>query len=44
VAGNLGRNLDVDGSDAPRELGFEYVPARDAVLASAAFIAARTMA
>lgn len=44
VAGNLGRNLDVDGSDAPRELGFEYVPARDAVLASATFIAARTSA
>jgi dihydroflavonol-4-reductase len=41
VASNLGRNLDVDGSDGPRELGFTYTPSRDALLASAEFLATR---
>ncbi len=36
VLGNLaGRTLDVDGSDAPADMGFDYIPARDALLASA---------
>ncbi len=39
IASNLGRNLDVDGTDGPRALGFTYTPARDALLASAAFLA-----
>lgn len=42
VASNLGRNLDVDGSDGPRELGFTYTPSRDALLASAEFLIARS--
>jgi dihydroflavonol-4-reductase len=42
IASNLGRNLDVDGSDGPRELGFTYTPSRDALLASAEFLAARS--
>lgn len=35
---NLDRNLDVDGSDGPRELGFSYVSAKDSVLDSADFL------
>jgi dihydroflavonol-4-reductase len=38
VASNLGRNLDVDGTDGPRVLGFTYTPSRDALLASAEFL------
>ena len=41
VASNIGRNLDVDGSDGPRTLGFTYTSSRDALLASAEFLAAR---
>ncbi len=41
IATNLGRNMDVDGSDGPRALGFAYTPSRDALLASAEFLAAR---
>ncbi len=41
VAMSLGVNPDVDGSDAPHVMGFEYTPAKDAVLASAAFLAER---
>jgi dihydroflavonol-4-reductase len=41
IASNLGRNLDVDGSDGPRVMGFTYTPASDALLASAAFLAGR---
>jgi dihydroflavonol-4-reductase len=39
VASNLGRNLDVDATDGPRVMGFAYTPARDSLLASAAFLA-----
>ncbi len=42
IASNLGRNLDVDASDGPRVLGFTYIPSRDALLASAEFLAARS--
>jgi len=36
VLGNLaGRTLDVDGRDAPADMGFDYIPSRDALLASA---------
>ena len=38
VSSNLGRNMDVDGTDGPRELGFTYTPSRDALLASAEFL------
>ncbi len=38
VAANLGRNLDVVGTDAPRAMGFDYIPSRDSVLASAAYL------
>lgn len=37
---NLAYNGEVDGSDAPRMLGFEYIPTRDAVAASATYLAA----
>lgn len=42
VASNIGRNVDVDGSDGPRELGFTYIPSRDLLLASAEFLDARS--
>ncbi len=38
VAGNLGLNAEVDGSDGPAVMGFTYIPSKDAVLASAAYI------
>ncbi|MEG3614112.1 SDR family NAD(P)-dependent oxidoreductase [Isoptericola haloaureus] len=38
AAQGLGLNPDVDGSDAPRRLGFEYIPPRDALLAAAASV------
>ncbi len=41
VASNLGRNLDVDGADGPRVMGFTYTPSRDSLLASAEFLADR---
>ncbi|GAA4729992.1 aldehyde reductase [Isoptericola chiayiensis] len=31
----LGLNADVDGSDAPRQFGFDYISSRDALLAAA---------
>ncbi len=40
AAKNLGMNSDVDGSAAETTFGFTYVPARDSLLASAAFIEA----
>ncbi|GAA1469236.1 NAD-dependent epimerase/dehydratase family protein [Microbacterium thalassium] len=40
AAQGLGLNADVDGSDAPRQFGFDYIPSRDALLASAEFIRA----
>lgn len=40
AARNLGRNSDVDGSAAERTFGFTYIPSRDALLASGAFLAA----
>ncbi len=40
VSSNLGRNMDVDGTDGPRALGFTYTPSRDALLASAEFLVA----
>ncbi|NNU27203.1 NAD-dependent epimerase/dehydratase family protein [Isoptericola sediminis] len=36
----LGLNADVDGTDAPRQFGFEYIPSREALLASAASVGA----
>jgi dihydroflavonol-4-reductase len=41
AAKGLGVNSALDGSDAPRVMGFEYIPVPDAVLASAAFLAER---
>lgn len=38
AAQGLGLNADVDGSDAPRQFGFDYISSRDALLASAEFI------
>lgn len=38
VSGNLGRNLDVDGTKAERVMGFNYIPSDKALLASAEFI------
>ncbi len=38
AAKNLGMNSDVDGSSAETTFGFTYVPARDALLASASYI------
>ena len=38
AAGNLGHNADVDASKAERIMGFTYIPTRDALLASAAYI------
>jgi nucleoside-diphosphate-sugar epimerase len=38
AARNLGVNGEVDGSDAPRLLGFTYTPLNDSLLASAAAI------
>lgn len=40
AARNLGRNGDVDGTAAEHILGFRYVPSREALLASAGFLAA----
>ncbi len=37
-ADGIERNLDVDGSDAPREMGFQYIPATEAVRTSADFL------
>lgn len=43
VVGNLaGRTLDVDGSDAPADMGFDYIPSRDALLAAAEHLAANS--
>lgn len=39
AAKGLGINSFLDGTDAPRVMGFEYIPVPDAVLASAAFLA-----
>jgi dihydroflavonol-4-reductase len=39
AANNLGRNSDVDGSDAEKVFGFTYIPARDALVTSARFLA-----
>ncbi|MEM7338487.1 MAG: NAD-dependent epimerase/dehydratase family protein [Actinomycetota bacterium] len=39
VSRNLGRNLDVDGSDAEKAFDFTYIPSRDAVVASTTFLA-----
>lgn len=41
TAALLGLNSDVNGSDAPRELGFTYVPSPAALLASIEFLKAR---
>lgn len=38
AAHNLGRNLDVDGSKAERDMGFTYIPTEDALRASAEFL------
>ncbi|WP_062204513.1 SDR family oxidoreductase [Demequina salsinemoris] len=38
AAMGLAMNAEVDGSDAPRQLGFDYVSSAEALLASAAFI------
>ncbi len=40
AARNIGMNSDVDGSAAEATFGFTYIPARDALLASAEFLAA----
>ncbi|MDO8150069.1 NAD-dependent epimerase/dehydratase family protein [Isoptericola sp. b408] len=40
ASSGLGLNADVDGSDAPRQFGFEYIPSREALLASAASVGA----
>lgn len=40
AAKGLGLNADVDGADAPRQFGFDYIPSRDALLASAEFVRA----
>lgn len=44
AAQNLGRNSEVDGSPAEEDLDFTYIPSRDAVLASAAFLTAQNEA
>ncbi|NNE12536.1 MAG: NAD-dependent epimerase/dehydratase family protein [Ilumatobacter sp.] len=41
AAHNLGRNGDVDGSAAEHVFDFTYIPSRESLLASAAFIAAQ---
>ncbi|MFV0458613.1 MAG: hypothetical protein ACK5MT_07590 [Actinomycetales bacterium] len=41
VVPNLGRNGDVDGSDGPRELGFEYSSSQDSLRASANYLLER---
>ncbi|MGL4256787.1 MAG: NAD-dependent epimerase/dehydratase family protein, partial [Microbacterium sp.] len=38
AAKGLGLNAEVDGTDAPRQFGFDYIPSRDALLASAEFL------
>lgn len=40
AANGLGFNAEVDGSDAPRQFGFDYIPSRDALLAAAEFLRA----
>ncbi len=40
AAKGLGLNAEVDGTDAPRQFGFEYIPSREALLASAEFLRA----
>ncbi|WP_374315869.1 SDR family oxidoreductase [Microbacterium sp.] len=40
AAKGLGLNAEVDGTDAPRQFGFDYIPSRDALLASAEFLLA----
>lgn len=42
VVANLGHNPDVDASDGPRVMGFEYIPSRESLLASAEYLAARS--
>lgn len=38
AARGLGMNAEVDGSDAPRQFGFEYIPSAEAAIASAEYI------
>jgi dihydroflavonol-4-reductase len=40
LAGSIKRNLDVEGSAAPRDLGFTYISSADAILASAEYLVA----
>lgn len=38
IVGNIGLNGEVDGSDAPKVMGFEYLSPTDAVLASVQYL------
>ncbi|MFV0428849.1 MAG: NAD-dependent epimerase/dehydratase family protein [Arachnia sp.] len=40
IVDGLTRNLDIDASDAERELEFRYIPADDSILASAEYLVA----
>ncbi len=40
VVGNLGRNSDVEASNAERVMGFTYIPSTDALLAAAEYVVA----